>query len=163
VILKELLRPNTLHDLDRFDNVFVPFFVNVSRACGLELLRHPAGSDSHIYPSARKVVPGRDLRRQDSGGPIRCVDYADTDPDLLGNARQIRNERQPLQPLASRSNRQGTRKLLHEAKRLAQLPAVGCLGYHDAVQSPDGIELDFLGHASEINDLADGYLVPEIW
>src|SRR6266849_4437714 len=64
VILEEFLRPDTLHDLDRLDDVFVPSFVDVRRTRSLELLGHPAGSDANVDPSARKVVPGRDLLGQ---------------------------------------------------------------------------------------------------
>src|SRR6266849_967215 len=67
VILEELLGPDTLHDLDRLNDVFVPSFIDVRRTRGLELLRHPARSDANVDPSAGKVVPGRYLRRQDSG------------------------------------------------------------------------------------------------
>src|SRR6266851_10451336 len=103
VILEEFLRPDTLHDLDRLDDVFVPFFVDVRRTRSLELLGHPAASDADVDSSAGKVVPGRDLRRQDAGGAIGCVDYAHADPDFLSDSCQIGNERQPVQKLAPRS------------------------------------------------------------
>src|SRR5271155_5621554 len=83
MILEEFLRPDALHDLDGFDDVLVPSLVNVRRTRGLELLRHPAGSDSYVDPAARKVIPCPDLSRQDSRGPIGCVDYAYSEPDLL--------------------------------------------------------------------------------
>jgi len=67
VILEEFLSPDTLYDLDRLDDVSVASFEDVRRTRSLELLRHPAGSDANVDPSARKVVPSPDLRRQDPG------------------------------------------------------------------------------------------------
>ncbi len=67
-----------------------------------------------------------------------------------------------MQELAPRSHRQSKRKLLHEAEGFAQLLTVGGFRNNDTVQSPNGIELEFLGQVSEINDLADGHLVPEV-
>src|SRR5262249_10076328 len=58
VILEDLLRPDALHYLDRLDDMFVASFVDVRCTRSLELLRHPTGSDGHVDPSARKMVPG---------------------------------------------------------------------------------------------------------
>jgi len=67
-----------------------------------------------------------------------------------------------VQELAPRSDRQGKRKLLHEAEGFAQLLTVGRFRNHDAVQSPNGIELEFLGEVSEIHDFANSYFVSEV-
>src|SRR5262249_40846738 len=64
VIFEDVVRPDTLHDLDRLDDVLVPLLVDVRRTRGFELLRHPTRSDAYVDPSARKVVPGTDLGRQ---------------------------------------------------------------------------------------------------
>src|SRR5262249_42078030 len=95
--------------------------------------------------------------------PVGRVDHADAEPDFLRDCGKVGNERQAMQELASRNDRQTVRKLLHEAERFAQLLAIGCFRNHDPVQRPNRIELQLLGNMSEVDDLAYSYLVPEVW
>ena len=61
VVLEEVVRPDALHDLDRFAYVLVPLGEDVRGARGREFLGHPPGSHAHVDPAVGEVVHGGDL------------------------------------------------------------------------------------------------------
>src|SRR5215469_563247 len=97
VVFEDIVRPDSLHDLDRLTHVLVPLRVDVRHACRREFLGHPARSDGNIEPAVRQVVDGCQLRGEDAGRAERRVDDAHADPDLRRLGREPGDQRHSLQ------------------------------------------------------------------
>jgi hypothetical protein len=162
VVLEQVVRPDALHDLDRLAHVLVPLREDVRGAGGRELLGHPPGADADVDPAVREVVDGGDLGGEHAGRPVRRVGDAHADPDLRRLRGEPGDQRPALEPLAAGGHRQRLRELVHHAERVLELLAIGGLGDHDAVERPDGVEVELLGEAGEVLELLDGHLVAEV-
>jgi hypothetical protein len=64
--------------------------------------------------------------------------------------------------VAARRHRQCFRELGHHAERVLERLAIGGFRDDDAVERPDGIEVELLGEAGEILEVLDGDLVAEV-
>ena len=162
VVLKEVVRPDALEDLDRLAHVLVPFGENVRRARGRKFLGHPAGTQAHVHPAIRQVVHGCDFARQHAGRAVRRVDDAHADAQLSGLRCQPRDEWHAMQPLATGRHRQRLRKLGHHAKRVLQPMLVGGFRHHDSVERPHRIEVERLGEVREILEFLDRHVITKI-
>ena len=162
VVLEQVVGPDALHDLDRLAHVGVAALEQLRDAGGGELLGHPAGTDADVETTVGQVVLGREFGGEHTRRAVWRVDDAHAEPDLLRLGGQPGDQGHALEPLAPGDDGHLQWEVGHHAERVLQLPAVGRLGDDDAVQRPDGVEVELLGAGGEVFELLDGDFVSEV-
>ena len=130
--------------------------VEVGHARSVELLGHPARTDTDVEASTGQLVDRCAFRCKERGGAERRVRDAHADAHLLRAGCEPRQQRPALEPRTGRLDGQLRRKLHHLAEGVRQLTAVRRLWDDEAVERPDGIEVVRLGEVCEVREFLDG-------